>query len=405
MIDEKALKIASECRHYAMCKIDYLGTGLCPSAIGGNYVSYYPQGRMDLYKYIAAGNVPVTERLINIADTCTLCGSCDKQCYFVTELRPMKVMKALKVYVDTIKKQGKSIVIVEQDEIIKGFQDIVGKQNATNDPAILCAYAKDPCPLAPPVFPRYVVLPKTASEISRIVKHCVKYELPYAVRGNGGSVMGFVMSKGVVIDVNRMQDIEFDEENYCVHVGPGVAAFDIQKSVQQKGYRVNTAEASALMAANIICSGVFSLFSHSYGVSADNYITAEFVGSDGEIFDLNQRSAPNFFAYTKKELPMAGICTKVSLKLHPILDDEQGFLVPFSGFKQALQFVHDLARRRIGIGVGVLGGEYLSTFMAPTSKLAYQVKDVFYKKLGINYIVLIIGDTYDLEAVKNMKVA
>jgi heterodisulfide reductase subunit C len=404
MINEKARKIASKCRHYAMCKIDYLGTGLCPSAAGGAFVSYYPQGRMDVYKYLADEKIPVTSRLLDIADTCTLCGNCDKQCYFVTELRPVTVMKALKEYVAEFRKQNKQPVAVESDDILKKLQEICGTENATNDPAVLCAYADDPCPLAPPVFPRYAVLPGTAGEISRIVTLCHDGQIPYAVRGNGGSVMGFVMSKGIVIDVNCMQDIEFDEANFCVHVQPGVAAFDIQKEAVKRGFRVNTAEPSALIAANIMCSGIFSLFSNTYGISADNYITAEFVGPDGTLFHLNQRDAPNLFSYTKEEFLLPGICTRVGIKLYPLLDDEQGILVPFPDFIQALEFAHNLARRRIGTGIGVLGGEYISTFMSPTTDLARQLKDVFSKKAGIQYLVLIIGDTYCVDAVHTMGV-
>ena len=44
-----------------MCKIDYLGTGLCPPGKRYHYVSYYPQGRMDLYAALVGGLIPVTE--------------------------------------------------------------------------------------------------------------------------------------------------------------------------------------------------------------------------------------------------------------------------------------------------------------------------------------------------------
>ena len=40
MISEQAKKTAAQCRHYAMCKIDFLGTGLCPSGQTKHYVSY-----------------------------------------------------------------------------------------------------------------------------------------------------------------------------------------------------------------------------------------------------------------------------------------------------------------------------------------------------------------------------
>ena len=107
-----------------MCKIDFLGTGLCPAGVEHHYVSYYPQGRMDLYHALANDLIPVTERLVDIADTCTLCGICDKQCHFVTELRPMKVMKALKEYVDTYVKGNNEVVKVEGDEVLMELKSL-----------------------------------------------------------------------------------------------------------------------------------------------------------------------------------------------------------------------------------------------------------------------------------------
>ncbi len=53
MISEETSKVASQCRHYAMCKIDFLQTGLCPAGEENHFVSYYPQGRMDLVHALA----------------------------------------------------------------------------------------------------------------------------------------------------------------------------------------------------------------------------------------------------------------------------------------------------------------------------------------------------------------
>jgi hypothetical protein len=74
------------------------------------------------------------------------------------------------------------------------------------------------------------------------------------------------------------------------------------------------AEPAALVCANIVCSGLFSTFSNAYGIGADNVVNAEFVGKQGEYFSLNDRSAPNLFAFTKHEASVAGICVKASVK-------------------------------------------------------------------------------------------
>jgi hypothetical protein len=268
MISEEAAGIASRCRHYAMCKIDFLGTGVCAAGKAHHYVSYYPQGRMDIYHALARGLIPVTEGLVDIARTCTLCGICDKQCYFVTELRPMKVMKALKEYVDAYLKTNQPLTEVTEDSILKQLKFAVGDPHASNDPAVLAAYADDPFPFTQRKMPQYVVLPGSDREARDIVDICNHYNIPYAVRGNGSSVIGMVMSEGLVMDMNRMKKISLDTANWLAEIGPGVSAFDLQTEAHKHGLRANTAEPSALVCANIMCSGIFSTFSNAYGTGA-----------------------------------------------------------------------------------------------------------------------------------------
>ena len=403
MISEETSKIASQCRHYAMCKIDFLQTGLCPAGEENHFVSYYPQGRMDLVHVLAESRIPVTERLVDIAETCTLCGLCENQCYFVTELRPLKVMEALKETVDAHVRAGKEIISPESDALLDRLREVVGERWATNDPAILASYSHDPGVFTGIQTPKYIVMPARREEVCRIVKICNEVNLSYAVRGNGSSVMGFVFAReGLVMDMGRMKGITLDKANWYVSVEPGVSAFELQKEVAGHGLRVNVAEPAALVCANLMCSGIFSTFSASYGTAACNYVNAEFVGPDGEVFHLNQREAPNLFAFQKEEMPLPGICTRADVKVHATTDDEDGILVPFSGFDDALAFAGELGKRRIGLAVAVLGAEYMSTFMAPTRALGDRIKSAFREDLGIEYTVLVLGDHYALKAVRSM---
>jgi hypothetical protein len=396
------LNTAKSCRHYAMCKIDFLGTGLCKSGTEKHYVSFYPQGRMDLYAALAENKIPITEKCVEIAESCDLCGKCDYQCYFVTEMKPTVVMKALKEHVRLHLKNGGEVLVAQKDNTLDGLKEIVGDEWATSDRAVALTYSHDPCPIAEPRMPDYIIMPNSTAEISGIIKLLNRHEIPYAVRGNGSSVMGFVMSEGAVIDLGRMKTIDFDEKNWLVKVGPGVAAFDLQKAAVKRGFRVNVAEPAALVCANIMCSGIFSTFSASYGTAADNYIDAEFVGRDGSVFRLSDKAAPNLFAFRKEDSMVPGICTSASIRLHPVTSDEGAAFVPFESLDRALDFARECARRRIGLAIGVLGGEYISTFLSPTKKLAAEVKDTFRDKLKIEYLVLVIGDTYALSSIKAM---
>ncbi len=402
MISEEAKKIASQCRHYAMCKIDFLGTGLCPSGMTKHYVSYYPQGRMDIYHALANNLIPVTEELISIARTCTLCGICDKQCHFITGLRPLKVMRALKDYVERYLQQNREIKKAERDPVLDGLKEIVGEEWANNDPAILVTYANDPFPLTDLQMPKYIVLPRTSEEILKIVKLSKELGIPYVVRGNGGSVYGAVFTDGIVLDTNRMKGIAIDRDNWTVTIEAGVTSFDLQKEAHRHGFRVNVAEPAATVCGNLVCTGIFSTWSSAYGTGADNLINAEFVDREGNVFHLNQKTAPNVYAFKKEASPAPGICTQAVIPLYPNPGDEEGVLIPFSTFDQAVSFARNLSVRRIGMAIGVLGNHYVATFMSPSADLAKKARKALEETLGIKYSVLVIGDRYTRETIKGM---
>jgi FAD binding domain len=396
------LTTAKSCRHYAMCKIDFLGSGVCASGLERRYASFYPVGRMDLYAALAEGRVPVTEQCVEIADSCDLCGKCDYQCYFVTEMRPSRVMKALKDHVEAFLAAGGQPEPPAEDALLQEIRAIVGPEWATSDRAIRLTYADDPCPIAGPRMPACVIMPGSRDEVSALLALLTSRAVPFVARGNGSSIMGLAMTEGAVIDLGRMTDIAFDEKNWTVRVGPGVSAFELQREAVARGYRVNVAEPAALVCANVVGTGIFSTFMAGYGTAADNFVDAEFVAADGTPFALSDPHAPNLFAFRQTDAPSPGICTAVSVKLHPMTDDEAGVLVPFDALDKAVDFVRDCAIRRIGLAVGILGGEYISAFMAPTRQLAADAKEILTRKLGIQYLVLVIGDRYALRSVREM---
>jgi len=401
-IDAEVRATAAQCRHYAMCKIDYLATGICPSGPEKGFVTYYPQGRMDLIRGLAEGRIPVTEALVEAADTCTLCGVCDFQCHFVTGMQPTAVMRALKQYVDDYRREEGEVVRPVEDEALRKLRGIVGRDWATNDPAVLWTYADDPFPLAGPQMPRYVVLPGSRDEVAAAVRLANGLGLPFAIRGNGGSVFGFVFTDGIVLDMARMRRIDFDLENWCAAVEPGVTSFELQQEAFRRGLRVNAAEPAATVCGNLVCTGTFSTWSNVYGTAADNFVDMEFVGRDGRIFRLNDKRGPNHFAFERRVVPSPGVCTKAFVKLHPMTGDEEGLLVPFEGFDEAVRFARELGQRRIGLALAVLGAHYLATFLTPDEGLAGKVKTALPEALGINYVVFTIADRFGREAIRRM---
>ena len=89
---DDALTTAKSCRHYAMCKIDFLGSGVCPSGPGARLRQLLSAGTHGPLSPRWPRADPGHRKAVEIAETCDLCGKCDYQCYFVTEMRPSRVM-------------------------------------------------------------------------------------------------------------------------------------------------------------------------------------------------------------------------------------------------------------------------------------------------------------------------
>ena len=427
---EEVKNIAAKCVHFGMCKIDFLGTGVCPSGIKHKYASYYPQGGMEIVNALANKVIPVTERLIDIARSCTLCGICDKQCYFVTELRPMKVMEALKEYVEAAVQRNEPIESPVEDQVLCDLKGIVGGEWATNDPAILVTYSRDIGPVDPatlvsnsvdmrPVtysgdispchlrhMPGYVVMPESTREVAEIIKAANRHKVPLVPRGTGQNSHGLTLGEGIIIDLSRIKTLEVDPENWTATVGAGITSFEMQKEANKHKMRASVAEPAACVCANMVMTGIYGTLCHAYGYGGDNYVDAEIVAFDGKIFRTNDKDAPNIFTYSVPPpgtlAPLPGICTQITVRLYPIVEDEEGILVPFSDLHEALEMMREIARRRIGLVDSILGLEYFAPFVSPTFQSSEELRRVFTEEMEVKYLLMVIGDKYTVRIIKEM---
>lgn len=411
MIEDMVMKTANTETHCAMCRLDFLGTGVCPSGKKHGFVAYWPQGRIEIYRALQNGTLTPTQQLIDIADTCTLCGACDKQCSFITNRRPMIVQNALKEYVKGLDKH--ILKKTPSDPILKELQHIVGDQWATNDHVILTAYNKTILTTTPSSH-AYVVLPKTTREVSDIIKVANANNLPYLPRGNGTFLSVALqtllarpvgISKGIIIDMSRMNSITLNKDSTTATIQAGVTAFDLQKTAASRNKRILVAEAVAYLCANVLSFGIISTWGNTYGWGADNYTDVELVDAKGNILHHTGDTLINPYATnhgpTSLTLHPANIVTAMTIKLHPKYADEHAMLLPFDSLEDAVDFSLNLARKNIGLSLAVLSSKYFSDFICPTNDIAHSFEHIITKYFHINYLVDIICDSKDKRYVEN----
>jgi hypothetical protein len=409
---KNAVDIAKKGTHCGMCRFDFLGSGVCPAGRKKGFLAYWPQGRMEIIKQLDSGRVKPTEKLKDIVDSCNLCGFCDKQCNFTTQLRPEKVARALKEYVESLDKS--EFQHVPEDEILKGLQKIVGKEWATNDPVIISSYTMT-------IVPRevdlnyYIVMPENAEQISKIVKFANINNIPYQPRSGGTAfsaaaptilVKGISLEKGIIIDLYRLRKLEIHTDSQTATVGAGITMFELQKEAYKKKLRALAAEAGAHVCSNILTTGIISTWGNKYGAFADNFIDLTTIDAEGNIQKHSDLDRKNPYStesgFTNLTLSPNVILTEAVVKLHPVWDDEEAVLIPFENIRDAYRLLIKLGKRDIGLSLSVLSRKYLAEFLSPTLQISKDFNYVCKNYLKLNYVVAVICNKDDKKMIEDM---
>jgi FAD binding domain len=381
---------------------EFLPGGSCPAGRRHRFASYYPVGRMEIATALYEDRLEVTPGVVHIVNSCQLCNICDRQCYFLNQLRPLRVMSALDDYVREYLAAGLPVAAAAPDPLRDELAGIVGTRWASSDPAVLASYAQVRSPTQAPQVPRVVVLPDSAEQVAQIVLAAKRHDLPVLPRGNGTSVAG-ALTDGILLDCGRLRGIQLDESTWSARIGAGVTALELQRQAHRHGLRAHTAEPAACVAANVISTNLHSLFSHSYGMGADNVLDAQFVTPDGEVIGLDDpRATQSLMFHDSPPAGAPGICTSITVRLHPVPDDESVLVVPFADHDRAVAAARTLCARRIGAAVGMVGSGYTASFLSATIQDAQLAERILREDLGIEYVLVVIGDRFALDAVRAM---
>jgi hypothetical protein len=409
---EDAVAIAKKGTHCGMCRFDFLGNGVCPAGKKHGFLAYWPQGRMEIVKHLYEGRLKPTKKLLDIVNSCSLCGICDKQCNFTTQLRPEKVAKALKEYVENLDKS--EFQSVPEDDILRGLHEIVGEEWATNDPVIISSYIRS---IIPPdsSLNYYIVMPENTEQISKIIKFANKKSIPFLPRSGGTAFSaaaptvlskGLSLEQGIIIDLYRLRKLEIHPDSCTATVGAGITMFELQKEALNHKLRACAAEAGAHVCSNIATTGIISTWGNKYGAFADNFIDLTTVDDEGNINKHSDLEINNPYStepgFTNLSLTPPGIITEAIVKLHPVFDDEEAILIPFDNLKDAYRLLIKLGKRDVGLSLAVLSRKYLAEFLSPTLQISKDFDYVCKNYIKLNYVVAIICNKDDKKIVEEM---
>lgn len=227
---------------------------------------------------------------------------------------------------------------------IEAFKKIVGANYVFVDEESLETYAHDETEnLHYP--PEAVIKPRTAEEISAIMKICNKERIPVTPRGGGTGLSGGALAHlgGVVLSMERMNAIiEIDERNLQVTTEPGVITEVLQDAVKEKKlfYPPDPSSRGSCFIGGNIAENSGGPKAVKYGVVKDYVLNLEMVLANGEIIWTGANVLKNSTGYNLTQLVVGsegtlGIVTKIVLRLIPLPEFDILMLVPFRNLEQA----------------------------------------------------------------------
>lgn len=167
--------------------------------------------------------------------------------------------------------------------------------------------------------PRLIVRCADRDDIRRAVEFSRRHQLDTAIRGGGHNGPGLAsVDDGLVIDCSPMKEIEVDQQNQIVHVGPGCTWGDVDKATHKAGLATVSGIISTTGVGGLALGGGHGYLSRKYGLTVDNLLAASVVLADGSVVQANEEQHPDLYWALRGGGGNFGVVTRFSLQLHPV---------------------------------------------------------------------------------------
>lgn len=343
-------------------------------------------------------------------------------------------------------------------EVYGELKSVVGKENITEDRAILETYSKFGIDITgflkkhakdPSNIPACVVLPRSIEEIQAIVKIANRYKIPFISMTNGQlgvATMPTTSEPTICIHYSRMNAVlGIDEDAMSMRVQPYVDYGQVQAEAMKKGlWNGGTPLATSLckIASQAALGGLWQT-SKKYGTMDKNIIGLTVVLPDGEIFKTGSYAVkgvddfwehgpgPDLISLFRGSAGSSGIIAELTIKLYPwpaepsmpepkagrpciqdYYDDRYDRPDPpahfrllwaeFPGMDSQIQALREAGHAGVGIGLNATGIYNVYYCSATQEQTLVRVKEQFFPPY--NFYVIIGGFTSDSQLAYEEKV-
>ena len=168
-------------------------------------------------------------------------------------------------------------------------------------------------------FTRLVARPVDTADVVAAVTYAREQNLTVAVRGGGHNAAGLgTCDDGLVIDLSRMRGIFVDPKRHTALVEGGCTWGDVDHATHVYGLATPSGIISTTGVGGLTLGGGFGHHSRSYGLTADNLLSATVVTADGSVVTASSQEHPDLFWSLRGGGGNFGVVTSFEFALHPV---------------------------------------------------------------------------------------
>lgn len=212
-----------------------------------------------------------------------------------------------------------------KENIRKALIDIVGEQNFSDSLIDMVTYTYDASEYKH--RPDCALWPRTAEQISEILKLANREKIAVVPRGAGTGLCGMVIPirGGIVLDLNRMNEIlKISIEDRLAVVQPGVVYASLEKALSEYGFLFPPDPASGKVSTlgGNVATNAGGVKGAKYGTTRDYVLGLQVVLPDGRIMRTGSKTMKSVSGYDLTKIFVGsegtlGVVTEITLKINP----------------------------------------------------------------------------------------
>ena len=168
-------------------------------------------------------------------------------------------------------------------------------------------------------YPALIVQVATVDDIRRVIELARETGLDLAVRSGGHSAGAFsTTNEGIVLDVRRLNTLEFDDASKTAWVGAGLTAREVTEAAWKRGLLIGFGDTGSVGVAGLTLGGGVGYAVRKFGLTIDNLLAVEIVTANGDLVTADAGNHPDLFWALRGGGGNFGVVTRFKYQLHQV---------------------------------------------------------------------------------------